>query len=101
MERTLERQPRIHPHSCRYAHFEAVTVRAAARVLSLVEIGEVSPWDVDGYLRDLLGIDRYAVWAGQDALRKLAERRSCLGHTGVSCENGPRRIRRAASHSID
>jgi hypothetical protein len=79
MERNLERLGGIHPHPPRYAHFEAVTVRAAARVLSLANAGEVSLWDVDGYLRDLTGIDRYAAWAGQSALRRLAERRSRKG----------------------
>jgi hypothetical protein len=68
----------------RYAHFEPVTVRAAARVIHLAEGGRVSRWDATYYVQQLAAIDALATHAGAvPALRRLARWRSAFGRTGA------------------
>ena len=71
------------PSRSRHTRFEPVTIRAAARVLSLARSGAIHPWEENAYLQDLLGLDRFARGRDWEALRRLARWRSRLGDAGA------------------
>lgn len=65
-------------HERRYDRFEAITVRAAARVLQLQQSGIVSAWEAGFYLHELVDMDRYASPGAYSSLLRMAQRH--LGH---------------------
>lgn len=67
----------------RYERFEAVTVRAAGRVLRVTRMLSLSEAETEYYLRELVLLDAHAPLRAHPALRRLALRRSPLGRAGT------------------
>ena len=58
--------------------FEAITVRAAARVLRLQRTGVISTAEADFYLAELAEMDRYADRRASRSLFRLAQRHASI-----------------------
>lgn len=69
--------------SSRYERFEAVTVRAAGRMLRLGRMLSLPEAETEYYLRELVVLDAHAPSRAYPALRRLALRRSPLGRAGI------------------
>jgi hypothetical protein len=67
----------------RYHRFDPITIRAAARLVHMGRTGRLSEWEVRYYIRELTAMVPQAAPRASRALRRLAERRAALGHTGV------------------
>lgn len=67
----------------RYHRFEPITVRTATRVVHMGSMGRVSPQELGYYLRELAAMDSYAGPRAENALGRIAARRSSLGRTGA------------------
>lgn len=91
MTHTGDAQPGIRTTYSRFARFEPVTIRAAARVLCLARSGAIHPWEEDAYLQDLLGLDCFANDRDWDSLRRMALRRARMGNAGAPREKHTRR----------
>jgi hypothetical protein len=75
----------------RYHRFDPVTIRAAARVVSLGRAGHLAGWEVDYYLRELAAMEPGAGARAFRRLRRMARRWSVLGNTGVTQASKSRR----------
>lgn len=62
-----------------YHRFDAITVRAATRLLRRARSGQVAAWEIDPYLQHLADMDSSAGSAQYRALRKIARRRAACG----------------------
>jgi hypothetical protein len=60
----------------RYHRFEAVTVRAAARLAAMVATRRLAPWEFECYMRELAATERGAEAGAHRGLRRLALRRA-------------------------
>jgi len=83
--------------SHRFAKFEPITVRAAARVLHLERLGRLAPQEVSHYMQHLAAMDTHATSQVHERLSRVARRRSCLGNTGVPSVCGMARRERRSS----
>lgn len=79
--------------SSRYYRFDAVTVRAATRLMRLSCLGGMPLRDLHYYLRLLAVMEPAGVEAASRKLGRMALRRASLGHTGVRPVFGLRRGR--------
>ncbi len=67
----------------RFHRFRPVTVRAAARLVTLEALGRVSGDEAQLYFRALALTEPGVADGAHERLRRLAQRRSAFGRTGV------------------
>lgn len=86
-----------------YHRFDAITVRAATRLLRRARSGQVAVWEVDPYLQHLADMDSSARGHEYRALRRIARRRAACGTMETGTPTQLRRtqtnVRRAAQAS--
>lgn len=68
----------------KFNRFDPVTVRAAARLVRLEQLGRLHPGELDWYLRELAMLSAGAALPATRELRRLATRQAAFGRTGVS-----------------
>lgn len=67
----------------RFHRFRPVTVRAAARLVTLETLGRVTGDEAQLYFRALALTEPGVAENAHESLRRLAQRRSAFGRTGV------------------
>jgi hypothetical protein len=67
----------------RYERFEAITVRAAARVLRLQQCGVVAAHEAEFYLRELAAMDAHAGRGAHRSLLRAAQRQAPGAGSGL------------------
>lgn len=78
----------------RFERFDPVTVRAAARVICVGQLGRVSPAEVQSFIQHLAALHPGYGTHSVNALTRLARRRAALGDRGVPTAFRLRRVSR-------
>lgn len=66
-----------------FDRFQPITVRAAARLMTMAARGLLAPCEVDHYLKAMVATEPDARPGAHRSLKRLAQRLSAFGKTGV------------------
>ena len=70
-------------NTSRFHRFQPITVRAAARLMTMASRGQLAECEVEHYLKAMVATEPNARPGAHKRLKSLARRVSALGHTGV------------------